>query len=152
MAKPSVSALEAHLGYWLRMVSNHVSGAFQRKLESKGVTAAEWVIMRDLFGREAANPSEIAAALGMTRGAISKLIDRLADKGLAVRAASKKDRRYQSVALTAPARALVPSLAALADRNDEEVFSVLSDSERRTLMKLMKKLARLHGLKEAPTA
>ena len=27
----SVSELEAHLGYWLRFVSNHVSHSFQKK-------------------------------------------------------------------------------------------------------------------------
>jgi hypothetical protein len=43
-----VSALTAHFGYWLRYVSNHVSHAFGRKLAGKGVTAAEWVLMRSL--------------------------------------------------------------------------------------------------------
>ena len=35
------SDLTSHLGYWLRHVSNHVSHAFARKLESRDVTVAE---------------------------------------------------------------------------------------------------------------
>ena len=40
------STLEAHVGYWLRFVSNHVSQAFRRKVEARGVSVSEWVAMR----------------------------------------------------------------------------------------------------------
>lgn len=33
------SSLEAHLGFWLRFVSNHVSARFQQQLEEKGLAA-----------------------------------------------------------------------------------------------------------------
>ena len=113
MARRPVSTIETHLGYWLRYVSNHVSHAFRLKLEDRGVTVAEWVVMRELFDRDAASPSEIADRLGMTRGAISKLADRLEAKSFAARSADKNDRRFQTLSLTAAGRALVPGLAAL---------------------------------------
>ncbi|MEG2964613.1 MAG: MarR family transcriptional regulator, partial [Janthinobacterium sp.] len=43
-----VSELEAHLGYWLRFVSNHVSHSFQKKAEANGVTVSEWVVLREM--------------------------------------------------------------------------------------------------------
>ena len=49
---PLASDLTAHLGFWLRIVSNHVSHAFAGKLAAKGVTAAEWVMMRALYGKD----------------------------------------------------------------------------------------------------
>ena len=63
--------LGAHLGYWLRFVSNHVSYAFARKLADKDVTAAEWVVLHELYGERAVAPSSLADRLGLTRGAIS---------------------------------------------------------------------------------
>jgi DNA-binding MarR family transcriptional regulator len=75
-----VSELEAHLGYWLRAVSNHVSHAFKTKVERRGATVAEWVVLRALFDADGVKPSELAAKLGLTRGAISKLVDRLVAK------------------------------------------------------------------------
>jgi DNA-binding MarR family transcriptional regulator len=151
MMKSRVPSLEAHLGYWLRFVSNHVSHAFSRKMEARGVTVAEWVVLRELFGRNAITPSELAERLGMTRGAISKLVDRLTRKSLVTRTADKEDRRYQSVALTAEGRAIVPELAELADLNDEEFFAALSASDRKLLMRSMKKIVRTSGLKSVPT-
>ena len=94
---PVPSALTDHLGYWLRFVSNHVSQSFARKVEAHGVTVAEWVLMREMFGREGTPPSELAEQIGMTRGAISKLADRLIAKSLITRTQSKDDARYQAL-------------------------------------------------------
>jgi hypothetical protein len=69
--KTQTSELEDHLGYWLRYVSNHVSHAFAQRVEKKGVTVAEWALMREMLKIGPANPSQLAERLGMTRGAIS---------------------------------------------------------------------------------
>jgi DNA-binding MarR family transcriptional regulator len=145
------SDLETHLGYWLRFVSNHVSHAFSLKVQAHGVTVAEWVVMRDLLDRPETAPSEVAGRIGMTRGAITKLVDRLAAKKLVERKPGRDDRRYQTLALTAAGRALVPKLAALADRNDREFFGHLRPAERRALEQTLQALVRHHGLKTIPT-
>ncbi|HEY1923106.1 MAG TPA: MarR family transcriptional regulator [Tepidisphaeraceae bacterium] len=134
----------------MRFVSNHVSHAFRLKVESHGVTVAEWVVLRALFGADNANPSEIAEQLGMTRGAISKLVDRLIAKKLVKCTVEKGDRRFQSLALTPAGRKLVPVLAALADQNDAEFFGYLSDQQRTDLTDLLKDIVRRRDLKNIP--
>ena len=148
---PPVSDLKKHLGFWLRFVSNHVSHAFARKLATSGVTAAEWVVMREMFDDEETSPGVLAERIGMTRGGVSKLVDRLVTKKLVTRRERSDDRRFQSIALTAPGRRLVPQLAALADCNDEELFHPLSTRERAALTATMKKLVQAHGLHTLPT-
>lgn len=146
----SVSPLEAHLGYWLRFVSNQVSHAFGLKLAALDVTVAEWVVLRQLYAHDGAVPSVLAERIGMTRGAISKLADRLVAKGLIARAVSDEDRRYQALALTASGRGLVPRLAALADQNDAEFFGHLHADERQRIEAAMREVVRRHGLKAVP--
>ena len=145
-----ISDLDAHLGYWLRFVSNHVSQAFAGRLQGKGVTVAEWVDMRRLFGEGGVAPSLLADRIGMTRGAITKLADRLIDKGLVVRRADPQDGRAQTLALTARGRALVPELASLADDNDTEFFRPLTVQERRVLRQLLERLVEQNELKAVP--
>ena len=145
-----VSPMEAHLGYWLRFVSSHVSHAFRHKVEAQGVTVAEWVVLRALFDHAAAAPSELAAQLGLTRGAISKLADRLEAKSLATRTTDPRDRRWQSLALTEPGRALVPVLAALADANDAEFFAELDAKDRAAMTRVMQEIVRRKGLRTVP--
>lgn len=145
------SDLETHLGYWLRFVSNHVSHAFSLKLQARDVTVAEWVVLRELFDLADIQPSALADRLGMTRGAISKLADRLAAKELIRRTASIEDRRQQTLSLTDSGRTLVPQLAELADRNDAEFFGHLEPAERAALEKTLKEIVRRHDLKTIPT-
>lgn len=142
--------LEEHTGYWLRYVSNHVSHAFARKVEAQGVTVAEWVLLREMHGTGAANPSQLAEKLGMTRGAVSKLVERLSRKKLAVRSSSEGDRRYQNVELTAEGTQLVPVLAQLADANDWEFFGHLKPEDRNKLVSMLQEIVRRHGWKELP--
>jgi DNA-binding MarR family transcriptional regulator len=145
------ASLESHAGFWLRFVSNHVSHSFARKVAGSGVTAAEWVILRQLFETGETSPGRIAALSGLTRGAVSKLVDRLFRKDLVSRTEADEDRRYQDVKLTAAGRALVPKLAALADQNDEEFFSHLSAKEREALVATLRKLVAANRLKKVPT-
>lgn len=145
-----ISDLETHVGYWLRYVSNHVSHAFSLKVEGECVTVAEWVLLREMLDAGTVNPSQLAEAVGMTRGAVSKLIERLSRKKLVLRSASDGDRRYQTVELTATGKRLVPILARLADENDREFFGHLKTNERTGLMGLLQDIVRRHGWKDLP--
>ena len=146
----AVSALDAHLGYWLRCVSNYVSHAFKLRVEARGVTVAEWVVLRALFDHDGITPGELAEKLGLSRGAVSKLIQRLTAKHLVSSRRVEGDRRSLSIALCASGRALVPSLAKLADENDAAAFGHLSARERAELRALLESIARRHGLDGAP--
>lgn len=145
-----VSALETHLGYWLRAVSNHVSQAFKAKVERQGVTVAEWVVLRALFDGDGIKPSELAVKLGLTRGTISKLVDRLVTKELVSVRGDVRDGRAQLLTLRASGRRLVPKLAALADANDAESFGHLAPEQRAFLLGTIKALVEHLGLRGAP--
>ncbi len=148
--KKEISELTKHIGYWMRFVSNHVSHAFMTKVEARGVTVAEWAAMRQMFAMGPANPSQLAQQMGMTRGAISKLVDRLCAKGLGRRTASSGDRRYQSVSLTAKGEKLVPALARLADKNDDEFFGHLPGEARADLVRLLRDIVNRHEWIDVP--
>lgn len=150
--KKPTSALDDHAGYWLRFVSNHVSHSFSQKVEAQGVTVAEWVVLREMFEAGATKPSQLADTIGMTRGAVSKLIERLHRKKLAARSTADGDRRFQTVQLTAAGKRLVPALARLADENDHEFFGHLSPEEKGALVTLLQDIVRRQGWKDLPVS
>ena len=146
----SASELTDHTGYWMRMVSNAVSQEFARRVLGEDVTVAEWVFLRALYNLEPTPPSVLAEKMGMTKGAISKLGERLIAKGLVAREESRDDKRAHSLSLTREGRTKIPVLASLADENDAEFFGVLTKKERETLDRILKVLAKRRGLKATP--
>ena len=145
--KPA-TRLEGHLGFWLRLVSNQVSRGFEEALAAKDVTVAEWVLLRALYGAAPEAPSRLAQMMGMTKGGVTKLADRLIAKGLLLRRPDPADARAQTLALTPAGERIVPDLAALADRNDAAFFKALSAGERKALEAALRKIAA--GLGSAP--
>jgi DNA-binding MarR family transcriptional regulator len=148
--KSAISGLETHLGYWLRRVSNSVSGRFAQSLQAKQTSVAEWVLLRHLWDRTQATPSEMADVLMMTRGAISKIIDKLESKGWIRSKINPEDSRGQLLALSGAGRRVLPELAEIADRNDEIFFSCLNAEERSALRYLLGKLAIHHQMHDVP--
>lgn len=141
--------LTSHLGYWLRLVSNHVSHSFARKLQALDITVAEWALMRVLFGIDE-SPSQIAERMGMTKGAITKLADRLIAKSLMIKTSSRNDRRSHTLRLSKKGESLVPRLAGLADENEAECFSHLSKADRTVLERVLKESVKHFGLNSVP--
>lgn len=150
VGKSEPSPLTAHLGFWMRMVSNQVSESFAKKVEAEGVSVAEWVVLRTLFGRGGA-PSAVAKAVGLSRGQVSKVVDALVRRGLVLRKESGSDRRYQELHLSPAGEAIVPRLAVLADANDQKHFAALDAAERRKLLDLLKKVAAVIPSPRVPT-
>ena len=149
--KNTLSDLQSHLGYWMRMVSNAVSHSFARRLDAEGVTVAEWVFLRSLYDVSDIAPSQLAERMAMTRGGVSRLADRLVAKGLVARQADPTDKRAHKLALTPDGRKAVPKLAVLADKNDEQFFGALTPNQREQLEGLLRNIAKEHELNSAPT-
>ena len=143
--------LEAHVGYWLRVVSNHVHSAFAAKLSGSKVTVAEWIILRYLFGNEGLSQDALARRAGLTKGAISKLVDRLLKKNLIILHTSNEDQRRHSLRLSAAGNRLIPKLTRFADKNDSEFFECLTKNERRTLIEFMRRIVSTNKIRNSAT-
>lgn len=146
----NVSDLRSHTGYVLRMVSNAVSQDFARRLASKDVTVAEWAMLRSLYGIDVIAPTALASEMGITKGAVTKLADRLSAKGFVRRADSPDDKRAHSLSLTPAGKREIPALAALADANDAAFFEPMGADEREQLRALLHRLVKAHGLSAMP--
>jgi DNA-binding MarR family transcriptional regulator len=143
MAKRSylVGRLEEDLGYWLRSVSNHAADTLDALLVPLGVTAAEWVVLREISQGRGVAHSALADRLDVTRGAVTRLVAGLVRKELVERFESPDDRRFRGLKVTATGRALIPELARLANRNDIEVFGGLKIHDRECLKAALRQIA-----------
>jgi MarR family 2-MHQ and catechol resistance regulon transcriptional repressor len=84
----------------------------------------------------------IGPKVWLTPGSISVAVDRLVKKGLVSRQDRAGDRRVRQVELTAKGRALITHGFREHAAAMETVVSVLSENERLTLLRLLKKLGK----------
>ncbi|OAI50247.1 hypothetical protein AYO37_01285 [Opitutia bacterium SCGC AG-212-L18] len=138
--KGKVSDLYRHLGYWHNRFGQRVHVGFERKLAVYDVTVSQWCVMVTLYQGRADTVRGISRLLCLDGGAVTRLADRLEDKGLLVRLPDEADERSVKFALTGEGKVLVSKLAEAADRNDEEFYGVLSDEELMVYQKILVKL------------
>jgi DNA-binding MarR family transcriptional regulator len=148
---PKPSSLETHVGFWLRFVSNNVSARFESQVyEREGCSVSEWVALRTLYERSGTSHAELIHALGMTKGATSKIVSRLEERELVKRELAEGSSREQLIALTPAGKELVPRLAAIADENDAYFFGHLDALEQKSLVDTLKALVEQHKLQGPP--
>lgn len=147
---PGNSVLEAHLGYWLRQVSNRVSGTFAKTLQERQVSVAEWVVLSHINEHPEIRPAELAGTIGLTRGAISKVLDKLEARKWLIRKTLQADTRGQLLCLTQQGRRILPALREIADGNDRRFFDCLNAREKAMLRQLLRKLTTSNQISDVP--
>jgi DNA-binding MarR family transcriptional regulator len=138
------SNLEDHLGYWLRCLSNFVSRAFAERLEKQGLTVAQWVVLRTLYGSEGVTLNEAAKQVGVDKSTLSRMAERLVQKGW-LRRGEGRDRRSLELKLTATGEKLVRRAAKLADENDAAFFHPFSPRRRQEFLAVIRQLLEANG-------
>jgi DNA-binding MarR family transcriptional regulator len=99
---------------------------------------------------ENTRPGELAEALALTRGAVSKVIDKLEAENWITGSTSPEDNRVRLFALTRRGSRVLPELAEIADRNDRTLFDILDAGERELLANPGLQLVDLHNIGAVP--
>jgi len=144
MDKLNPSELHKHLGYWLRCLSNLVSSTFAERLAKQDISVAQWVVLRTLYDKRNVTLNEAAEEVGVDKSSLSRMVERLVQKRLLIRAEGS-DRRSVGLTLAPAAIKLIPRLARLADENDEEFFHTLSAKQREEFLRTIKRLLDANG-------
>lgn len=84
---------------------------------------------------------ELAEDIVLTSGGVTRLVDRLAEEGLAERRSCPEDRRVQYVAITEEGRTrLADAVGVYLGDLEESFLGLMSEAERETLVATMERL------------
>lgn len=134
--------LSQRTGYLLSRVTASMQLGFDRGLKVFGVTRSQWNVMAAMNGKDVETAADVAKMLGLDATAVTRLIDRLEDKGLVKRMPDATDRRVNRLGLTEEGQNLFPLLREEADKSNDRVFGALSGSEEEHLKELLTKILR----------
>jgi DNA-binding MarR family transcriptional regulator len=127
----------------LARVRSHLDAGQLQVFRSFDLSPADFRVIVAL--RRAGPPYELPQArlmtqLALTSGTISLRVDRLSKRGIVTREADPDDRRGQRIRLSATGLRLFDQITPLHLANEDRLLSGLSDAERGTLARLLRKL------------
>lgn len=108
-------------------------------LASIDLTPASFGLLNIIGAREGAIQQELGAVMGVDASTMVSLVDELERAGLAERRPHLKDRRAREVCITPQGRRQLKRARGMAKQVEEEVLRGLNASERRELLKLLKR-------------
>ena len=88
------------VGWLLRQSVNAFGQQVEKKMETSGLTNAQWKPMLRLYMGDAQTVAELARCCSQDAGGMTRLLDRLESKGLCQRQRSETDRRIVNIELT----------------------------------------------------
>ena len=102
--RPGTYRPEDSATYLMRRILTAVAQEVEHELEPYGLTSAQWVPMFKLYTGMANTAAELARETQIDAGAMTRMLDRLEDKGLLRRVRSEQDRRVVHLELTPAGR------------------------------------------------
>ncbi len=134
--------LDELLGYHLRRAQSAMFDDFMQTMSIDQVTPGQFGVLIFIHENSGLNQSTLAKALGIERSTMVGVIDVLEKRGLVARQKSKTDKRAHALTLTSAGKGLLKTVKPKVKRHEKQIASGLSGDEVRTLVDLLKRVAR----------
>lgn len=138
----SSSAGEARTGI-IRLINRvrvEMIDALDRELAQYDISAPQLIVLASLATDDHVSPANICKTISYDPGAMTRMIDRLEQKGLVKRIPNPNDRRATQLALTPAGKALYPQLMAAKDRVAAQFLRGFTKDETRQLESFLNRM------------
>lgn len=132
--------LENLLGYALRRAQLLVFQGVVEAFAPYDLRPAQFTALAIMEQHPGIRQTELARALAIEPPQAVLLLNRLEEKGLALRIRSQTDRRSYGIYLSKQGETLVQELKEVAQKSDQQSSKALKEQERQVLLELLKKL------------
>jgi DNA-binding MarR family transcriptional regulator len=137
-----VSTYKAQLsiGYLVKRAHSLMLDIMEPVIEQRGLSFVQYVVMSALRDGIAVNPKTICSQFRHDSGALTRIIDQLAERGWLERVRRDRDRRKVELQLTPAGRETIESIIPLVVDKLNEVLTDFSKAEVLELLRLLVKL------------
>jgi DNA-binding MarR family transcriptional regulator len=128
------------VGYLVKRAHSLMLDIMEPLIVQRGFSWIQYVVLSSLRDGIAVNPKAICVQYRHDSGALTRVIDQLAEKGLLERVRRDRDRRKVELQLTPAGRDAIESLIPLVVAKLNEVLTEFSRAEVQELLRLLVKL------------
>jgi DNA-binding MarR family transcriptional regulator len=139
---------QSSIGYLVKRAHSLMLDVMEPLLEERGFTFVQYVILAWLRDGIAVTPSDICSQYRHNSGALTRVIDQLAERGFLERVRSDRDRRTVQLQLTPAGREAVERLIPLVV---EKLNLALADFSGTEVQELHRLLIKLNTSLQSPT-
>ena len=129
----------------LARASQLISGEFHRIVRAKGLSVAEWRVLGSLAGSPPISISRLSQVSVTKQPTVTRLIDRMEERGQVRRIAHETDRRVTLVAITASGMRQVSSLIRQAREHERRVLEPFGLQRAEDLKRTLKEMITQHA-------
>lgn len=126
--------------FYITILRKYFISYCTEKISRFGVTYNQLFVLIYISKKSACSSKEIAEHLKIDAGQLNRILTKLLEKEFILQRKSSKDRRFNSLSLTAAGIKIVEESQKLFYSWDEQVLSDIDDNSRQELMNLMKQL------------
>lgn len=101
---------EESIGFLFHQVKMRLSQVLDERIGDFDITTAQWAVLMQVASRSGDTASALCKCTGCDTGSMTRMLDRLEEKGLIRRERSTADRRVVQLLLTDAGRALLPDV------------------------------------------
>lgn len=138
----------------LLYLHRELDGALEQHYEAYGLSRGRWQLLMQLYKLappEGLTPAALAELTGVSRAAVTGLVDSLVEAGLVARGEVGADRRTYRVQLTPQGNAFLAARLPDHLQRMQRLMQALTPDERKVFVELVKKLrARVEVFRHAP--
>jgi DNA-binding MarR family transcriptional regulator len=132
--------LEDLLPYLMNRLLAQLNQNLASDLRKLGYTFQDWRILAVLAAHDGASFSQLAEATVIPQPSVSRLVSRLARRGLVVRRTAKKDGRVAGLFITAEGRGAYRKMLRLAETEYRAAMAGFSDAQSKQLRAFVLKM------------
>lgn len=126
------------LGYLLKRTEAVMRRTLSRRTEAElGVTDTQARLLLMLAGRSARTTADLARECEVNASAVTRMIDRMAQRGLLTRTGCDEDRRIVGLHVTQPGQAVAARIPAIVSAVSDALLSGFHANEIRALERLL---------------
>ncbi|MGO9949921.1 MAG: MarR family winged helix-turn-helix transcriptional regulator [Steroidobacteraceae bacterium] len=128
------------IGYLVKRAHSLMLDIMEPVIEQRGFSWIQYVVMSALRDGIAVNPKVICTQYRHDSGALTRIIDQLAERGLLERVRRDRDRRKVELQLTPAGREIIESIIPSVVDKLNEVLTDISKTEVQEVLRLLVKL------------
>jgi len=143
-AGPQPRFVEDYLAALLAQASHLISSEFHKVARQHGFSVSEWRVLASLAGGEAISIGRLAQIAVMKQPTVTRMLDRMSQKGHVARLPHESDRRITLVRITPAGERTVGHLMDLAREHEQRVLEPFGLESAEALKNTLRRMIELH--------